>query len=326
MLRPSMSRGWPAFGCADSLHASSTRAIRSIVSSIGAGPTLQFTPMTVAPRRSSSGANVSGGVPSRRVAVLLGRHLRDDRQVADAAHGVDRRADLVQVAERLEDEQVDAALERAPRACSRKYSSRLVDAGLAPRLDADAERPDRAGDVGLVARRVPRDAARPGSVDRVQPVGQAERAELDPVGAERVGLDDVGAGAHVRLVHLGDQIRLREVQLVEERLMKMPFAYSIVPIAPSQTRTRSSSASRNGLQHQVDLHTYRVCVLERVRRRSAGTTATTQVEARSTGRPARTRLGEPVMMAEQVQPRLHRREHLVDRRLAGVDAGAARVG
>ena len=49
-----------------------------------------------------------------RVAVLLGRHLRDDRQVRHAADGVDRRADLVQVAERLEDEQVDAAFERAP--------------------------------------------------------------------------------------------------------------------------------------------------------------------------------------------------------------------
>ena len=35
--------------------------------------------------------------------------------------------------------------------------ARLVDAGLAPRLDADAERTDRAGDVGLLAGRVPRD-------------------------------------------------------------------------------------------------------------------------------------------------------------------------
>ena len=63
MLRPSTSRGWPAFGCADSLRRV-TAAIRSIVSSIGAGPTAQLTPMTLAPRRSSSGANFSGGVPS----------------------------------------------------------------------------------------------------------------------------------------------------------------------------------------------------------------------------------------------------------------------
>ena len=61
---------------------------------------------------------------------------------------------------------------------------------------------------------MPRDA-RPLFVDGVQPVGDAERPELDAVGAERVGFDDVGAGAHVFLVHLGDQIGLRHVQRVE---------------------------------------------------------------------------------------------------------------
>ena len=64
MLRPSMSRGRPALGCADR-RAGVTAAMRSIVSSMCAGPMLQFTPTTSAPRRSSSGANCSGGVPSR---------------------------------------------------------------------------------------------------------------------------------------------------------------------------------------------------------------------------------------------------------------------
>jgi hypothetical protein len=59
-----MSRGLPAFGCADR-RARVVCASRSIVSSIGAGPMLQFTPTTSAPRRSSSGANCSGGAPSR---------------------------------------------------------------------------------------------------------------------------------------------------------------------------------------------------------------------------------------------------------------------
>ena len=63
MLRPSTSRGLPAFGCADSFNVV-TASIRSIVSSIGAGPTAQLTPTTVAPRRWSSGAKRSGGVPS----------------------------------------------------------------------------------------------------------------------------------------------------------------------------------------------------------------------------------------------------------------------
>ena len=64
MLRPSISRGWPAFGCADSFTVA-TRASRSIVSSIAAGPTLQLSPTTSAPQRSSSGTNVSGAAPSR---------------------------------------------------------------------------------------------------------------------------------------------------------------------------------------------------------------------------------------------------------------------
>ncbi len=64
MFRPSTSRGWPALGCATS-GASVAAASRSIVSSIGAGPTLQFTPMRFAPSLTSSGPNRSGGVPSR---------------------------------------------------------------------------------------------------------------------------------------------------------------------------------------------------------------------------------------------------------------------
>ena len=63
MLRPSTSRGLPALGWADRGRLV-TASIRSIVSSIGAGPTAQLTPITVAPRCSSSGAKRSGGVPS----------------------------------------------------------------------------------------------------------------------------------------------------------------------------------------------------------------------------------------------------------------------
>ena len=80
------------------------------------------------------------------------------------------------------------------RAPARGTSRRLVDAGLAPRLDAHAERADGAGDVGRRSPRAPARARRaPGQVDRVHLVGEAEGAQLDAVGAEGVGLDDVGA-------------------------------------------------------------------------------------------------------------------------------------
>ena len=48
------------------------------------------------------------------------------------------------------------------------------------------------------------------SVALVEPVGR----ELHRVGAERVGLEDLGAGADVRLVDLLHQVGLLEVQLV----------------------------------------------------------------------------------------------------------------
>jgi hypothetical protein len=63
MFRPSTSRGRPAFGCTERRPLVRS-AIRSIVSSIAAGPTLQFRPMTSAPIASSSAVNCSGGVPS----------------------------------------------------------------------------------------------------------------------------------------------------------------------------------------------------------------------------------------------------------------------
>ena len=109
----------------------------------------------------------------QRVAVVFRRHLRDDRQVAHAADGANRRADLVDVAKRLEHEQIDATVDER-RGLLAEMLFRLVDAGLAPRLDANAERADRAGDVGVVARRVPRDL-RPLDVDRAHLIGQTER-------------------------------------------------------------------------------------------------------------------------------------------------------
>ena len=64
MLRPSISRGRPALGCADSFTVA-TCAMRSMVSSMAAGPTLQLSPTTSAPSRSRSGTKASGAAPSR---------------------------------------------------------------------------------------------------------------------------------------------------------------------------------------------------------------------------------------------------------------------
>ena len=159
------------------------------------------------------GSEALGRRAVERVAVLFGRHLRDDRQVGDLARRVDGGADFVQIAERFQDEQIDAALDERLGLFA-KVLARLVDTRLAPWLDPDAERADRPGDVGILPCRAAGDS-HAFDVDGVKLLAQAERPELDAIGAECIRLEDVGAGAHVFLVHGEHDLRLREVQRVE---------------------------------------------------------------------------------------------------------------
>ncbi len=118
MLRPSTSRGFPALGCAESLSRV-TAAMRSIVSSIGAGPTAQFTPTTEAPRSSSSGAKRSGGVPSSvlpssSVLICATIGLSDTLRTASMAAQISFRSRNVSSTKRSTPPSASAA------ACSRK--------------------------------------------------------------------------------------------------------------------------------------------------------------------------------------------------------------
>src|SRR4029453_346862 len=149
-------------------------------------------------------------------AILFRGHLRDDRQVTDTADRGDGRANLVQVAEGLEDEEIDLAVEE--RLCLiAEHGLRLIDAGLPPRLDANAERPDRPGHIRLALRlldRAPRQL-RAGHVDRPDLISQAEAAQLHAVRAEGVGFDDAGAGLQILAVHVHDQLGLRLIERLE---------------------------------------------------------------------------------------------------------------
>ena len=94
--------------------------MRSIVSSIPAGPTLQFTPITVAPSASAAARRLGGApssvLPSSSVVTCatMGR--------SDRLRGADDRGDLVDVVERLEHEELHAAFEQTGHLL-RKYSS-----------------------------------------------------------------------------------------------------------------------------------------------------------------------------------------------------------
>ena len=148
---------------------------------------------------------------AERLAVGVEGHQRDERQLRDAAHGLDRDEQLVEVVERLEHEQVDAAaLEDA-----RLLDEERGGLGGVEQLGL-AERADRAGDEDLAAADLPRLAREPhaGRVDLLELVLEIERGQLAPVGAEGVRLDQVGAGADEARVQRDDALRRAQVRLL----------------------------------------------------------------------------------------------------------------
>ena len=147
------------------------------------------------------------------VAVFLDRHLCHDRQITNAPDGRDCRSNLVEIAECLEHEEINAAGQQGFGLLATK-GFRFVSSGLAPRLDSDPQRANRARDIRAPARHFPGKASA-FDVDVAQPIGQAEPSQLDPVGSESVRLDEICASAYVFLMYFHDAGRLGEVQCVE---------------------------------------------------------------------------------------------------------------
>ena len=89
----------------------------------------------------------------------------------------------------------------------------------------------------------------------------------------------------------------------------MPFAYSIVPIAPSQTRTRRFELFENrSLVHNADVSSQPSALSSNSSVFGVDQQIRRDTRSRPTERtPCALLLGEPVMVAEQVQSRLHGR-------------------
>ena len=118
--------------------------------------------------------------------------------------------ELVEVVERLDHEDVGAAAFE-----DRRLLREELGARLRPQLDV-AERPDRARDEDVAAGHLAR-LARQADARRVDPlelVLEEARRELRPVRAERVRLDQLGAGADVADVHRDDAVRRAHVRLL----------------------------------------------------------------------------------------------------------------
>ena len=148
---------------------------------------------------------------AERLAVGVEGHQRDDRQRRDAADGLDRGDELVEVEERLEHQQVDAAALEDLRLLAEELA---LLGGVEP-LDV-ADRADRAGDVDVRARHLPRLAreAHRRRVDPLELVLEEVPRELAPVGAERVRLDQLGAGADEARVEGDDALGRAQVRLL----------------------------------------------------------------------------------------------------------------
>ena len=161
-------------------------------------------------------ATSSGGSPRVRAAVALERQLRDDRQVARRLDRQDRLAQLGDVRERLEDQQVDAAFEQRLRLLADRRAH-LPGPHVAGRRQHAPGRPDGARDEHRVAVDLARVARQPRRLEvdvahlRFQPVPRQPEA----VRAERVRLDDVRARRDVVLVHAPHEVRLVEHQRLE---------------------------------------------------------------------------------------------------------------
>ena len=148
---------------------------------------------------------------AERLAVGVEGHQRDDWERRHAAHGLDRGDELVEIEERLEHEQVDAAaLEDL-----RLLAEALALLGGVEPLDV-ADRADRARDVDVRARHLSglaREAHRR-RVDPLELVLEVVPRQLAPVGAERVRLDQLGAGADEARVQGDDALGRAQVRLL----------------------------------------------------------------------------------------------------------------
>jgi hypothetical protein len=196
--RPPTSRGMPAFGIALSLRRV-TGAIRSTkhVRTKGVERTRDVVRF--------------GAI--RRDPVQSDRHLRDDRlRGIYHTRGSDGLRQLVQIAERLQDEAVDAAGDQPAHLLGENRLG-LLDGGGSIGLDAHAERSDGARDKPVLAGRFARQSRR-GLVDRVHFAFEPELCQLEAVGAERVGLQCFRPRLDVGLVHVTHEIRRAQVQVV----------------------------------------------------------------------------------------------------------------
>src|SRR5262249_41602236 len=128
-------------------------------------------------------------------------------------HCANRCMHFVQVEKRFKDEQIHAPITERLGLLSKNRSG-LIDRHFAPRLDANSEWTDCACDEDILACSLMRD---PGAlyVDLSRLLCEAMLHQFCSIRTEGVGFNDVDSGFHVVGMHFADEMRLRQVQLIE---------------------------------------------------------------------------------------------------------------
>jgi hypothetical protein len=149
------------------------------------------------------------------VGLVVEAHVRDDGKVwRRGANRLDRHQQLSQSGERLEDEEVDAALgERRRLLLEYPLGGGALDGSN--RLDRPPQRSHAGGHQDAPAGVVAGLGRYPGrcQVDLAHPPFEVEVGQPEAVGPEAVGLDDVGAGRDVVAVDSQHERRLQEIDL-----------------------------------------------------------------------------------------------------------------
>ena len=188
---------------------------------VASGPTPQFTPIASTPAAVSASTAAAGRRPVREHEVLAERHRGDHRDVGCGPCLVHGEQQVPEVEERLDDEQVDAALEQAVDLLPERGPDRRL-VGVAELARRRSQRPDRPADPGVPAAHVAGlacDLRRP-AVDAPGLGRQPVPVEPDPVRAERQRLDEIGARVEVLAVERRHEVGPARRELVEARPLR----------------------------------------------------------------------------------------------------------
>ena len=180
-------------------------------------------------------------------------HFRNDGELRERTNRFDGRHEFGGIPKCFQDEKIHAAfLERL--GLLAKNFPEMFRRGFA-RITDHAERPDRSRNQNFVAgglARLARDF-HAAMIEFRDALFQAECAQLVPIGAERVGLDDVRAGFEIGHVHAKHFFGARGVQFVDAALRPESFveqgAHGSVRDQHGVTQSLLKFFDSHGLEH-----------------------------------------------------------------------------